>query len=150
MDETGANLGVFGLSRALKMAYDKDLDLIEISPDADPPIGKIMSYDKFRYQQKKEEKKQKKTHQVRELKRVRITPRAAKHDLELKLKKVDEFLGKGHRVEVNLFLRGREKGNKDWGRQKLMEFIAMVETPHQIAVSPKYAGRGFVVQLAKK
>ena len=117
--DAGENLGVMSLSQALKAAQERGLDLIEIAPMAKPPVAKIIGFDKFRYQQEKEEKKKRTTQKAKELKQVRITPRAAKNDLEVKVKKVEEFLAEGHKVEIGLFLRGREKGNKDWGLQKL-------------------------------
>lgn len=150
IDEKGENLGLFQIEKALELAKEKELDLIEIAPSAKPPVARIISFDKFRYQKEKEVKKQKKSQQSKELKQVRISPRAAKHDLELKLKQVETFLDRGHRVEINLFLKGREKGNKDWGRKKLKEFLETIETPHHMTMEPKYAGRGFVVQIAKK
>jgi len=150
LDETGENLDVMPTSNALALAKEKGLDLIEIAAQAKPPVARIISFDKFRYQKEKEEKKQHKSQNTSELKHVRITPRAADHDLELKLKKINEFLEKGHRVEVNLFLKGREKAHKDWGRKKMQEFMAKIEIPYITTMQPKYAGRGFVTQIAKK
>mgnify|MGYP001559016617 CR=1 FL=1 len=132
------------------MAKEKGLDLIEIVPTAKPPVAKIISFDKFRYQQGKEEKKQKQIQKAKELKGVRISPRAAKHDLEVKVNRVEKFLAEGHKVEINLFLRGREKGNKAWGLQKLNEFMRMIKIPHIVTMAPRPGGRGFVAQIANK
>lgn len=132
------------------MAKEKNLDLIEIAPTAKPPVAQIISFDKFRYQKEKELKKQhlaqKKT---AELKQIRISPRAGQHDLETKAKLIEKFLEAGHKVEINLWLRGREKYNKDWGLLKLREFLKIIKTPHKITLEPRFAGRGFIVQITK-
>ncbi|MEI6479735.1 MAG: translation initiation factor IF-3 [bacterium] len=148
--DAGENLGVMSLSQALKAALERGLDLIEIAPMAKPPVAKIIGFDKFRYQQEKEEKKRRTMQKAKELKQVRITPRAAQNDLMVKVKRVEEFLAGGHKVEIGLFLKGREKGNKDWGLQKLKEFLKMITTPHLVTLPPKQGGRGFITQIAKK
>ncbi len=150
VDALGKNLGVMKLEEALKIAVESNLDLIEIAPVAKPPVAKIISFDKFRYQKEKEDKKQRHGQQIKELKHVRITPRAAKNDLSIKARQTDKFLEGGHRVEINLFLRGREKGNKEWGFMKLKEFLEMIKTPHEVTVSPKSGGRGLITQISKK
>jgi translation initiation factor IF-3 len=126
------------------------LDLIEIAPTAKPPVARIMSFDKFRYQKEKEEKKQKHGQKTKELKHVRISPRAALNDLLIKARQAEKFLTLGYRVEINLFLRGREKGNKTWSLQKLREFLDLIKIPHEVTLPPKAGGRGFVTQIAKK
>lgn len=148
--EDGSNLGVMTRDQALKEAKTRNLDLIEIAPQANPPVAKIIGFDKFRYQQDKEEKKKRLTQKTKELKQVRITPRAGKNDLLIKVKKVEEFLADGHKVEINLFLKGREKGNKDWGLKKLQEFLGLITAPHQVTLEPKPGGRGFITQITKK
>jgi translation initiation factor IF-3 len=150
IDADGTNLGVLTFSEALKRASDAGLDLIEVTASVNPPVARIFSYDKFRYQKEKEEKKQRKAERLRELKHVRITPRAAKNDLEVKARKAAEFLGAGHKVELMLYLRGREKWKKEWGLEKLNTFLTMISTPHIVTMPPKFTGRGFVVQLEKK
>ncbi|MFA6407696.1 MAG: translation initiation factor IF-3 [Candidatus Paceibacterota bacterium] len=146
----GENLGVMTRDQALAAARERGLDLIEIAPTAKPPVAKIIGFDKFRYQQGKEDRKKKVAQKAKELKQVRITPRAGQNDLLIKAKKVDEFLAEGHKVEVGLFLRGREKGNKDWGLKKMHEFMKMITAPHQVTMPPKPGGRGFIAQVTKK
>lgn len=151
IDEHGENLGVLKREEALRIAKERGLDLIEIASAATPPVAKIISFDKFRYQKEKEEKKQYAAQKrVKELKQIRITPRAAKNDLEVKARKVDEFLESGHKVEIGVFLRGREKANRDWALDKLREFLLMIKAPHTITLPPRPGGRGFVTQVAKK
>ena len=150
IDADGKNLGVLSFADALTRATNQGLDLIEVVATANPPVARILSYDKFRYEKGKEEKRQRKAEKVMELKHVRITPRAAKNDLEVKAKKAVEFLEEGHKVELMIFLRGREKGNKEWGLQKLKDFLPMIATPYSITMEPRFAGRGFVMQIEKK
>lgn len=150
IDADGKNLGILSFADALKRAIDAGLDLIEITATTTPPVARILSYDKFRYEKEKEEKKQRKAEKIMELKHVRITPRAAKNDLEVKARKAAEFLEEGHKVELMIFLRGREKGNKEWGLQKLKEFLPMIAVPHTVTMTPKFAGRGYVMQIEKK
>jgi translation initiation factor IF-3 len=135
------------LADAIRIAREKNLDLIEIAPTAKPPVARVMEFDKFRYQKEKEEKKQRLAQRTKELKHIRITARAGKSDLEVRAKKTDEFLAEGHKVEVGIFLRGREKGNKDWGLQKLAEFLKMVKLPYQVTMEARWGGRGFLTQI---
>jgi translation initiation factor IF-3 len=150
IDEAGANIGVLQTADALQMARDKGMDLIEISPNAKPPVAKIMSFDKYRYQEEKKLKKQRAGQKTQELKGVRISGRAAEHDLQVKAKKVNEFLNEGHIVEIQLTMRGREKANREWARQKLLDFLKMISPEHKVLLEPKYGMRGFNMQVIKK
>ncbi len=151
IDEAGENVGVMSLADALKLAKEKGLDLIEFAAMAKPPVAKIMSYDKYRYQEEKKLKKQRASEKTQELKQVRISGRAAEHDLQIKAKKANEFLKEGNMVEIMLAMRGREKANKDWGRQKLLEFVkTMIDPEHKVIAEAKYGGRGFNMKIVKK
>ncbi len=150
IDAKGENLGVLKREDALALAKERELDLIEIAPAAKPPVAKIISFDKFRYSQEKEEKKQRTAQKAKELKQVRLSPRAAENDLKIKAALADEFLNKGHKVEIHLYLRGREKGNRAWNMERMNQFLAMIQTPHLITMSPRPGGRGLVAQIAKK
>ncbi len=138
------------LSAALKLAIEKGLDLIEIAPMAKPPVAKITSFDKFRYQKEKELKKQKSAQKTSELKQIQITAKSAKNDLEIRIKKIEEFANEGHKIEIVLKLFGREKANKDWARFKLDEFLKMIPFEYKVLSEPKFAGRGMTVQISKK
>jgi translation initiation factor IF-3 len=150
IDEAGGNLGVMPREAALKLAEEKGLDLIEIAPTAKPPVVKVISFDKFRYQKEKELKKQKAGQKMSELKQIRISARAAQNDLEIKAKKVEEFLEDGDKVEINLFLRGREKYNRNWARQKLDEFLKIIPVEYKVIADAKFGGRGLTIQIVKK
>ena len=148
--EDGSNIGVLAREEAIKLAKEKGLDLIEIASTAKPPVAKIMSYDKYRYQEIKKLKKQRAGTKTQELKGVRISARSAEHDLQVKVNLVNKFLEEGHIVEIQLVLRGREKANKDWARQRLLEFIKMIIPEHKVLMEPRYSGRGFNAQVVKK
>lgn len=135
---------------ALTLAGEKGLDLIEIAPTAVPPIAKIESYDKFRYQKEKEFKKQQQAKtQVKELKQVRIGLQSARNDLLIRTHQIEEFLGEGHKVEIFMKLRGREKANKDYAAKKLEEFLALVGENFKITSPIKFGGTGLNVQIDK-
>ena len=151
IDENGQNLGVLQTDAALKMAEAKGFDLIEIAASANPPVARIGSYDKFRYQKEKEFKKeeQAKAKGRDDMKQVRIGVGSARNDLLIRAKQIDEFLKGGYKVEILLKLRGREKANKEWALEKLNEFLELITETFHITSSPKPGGRGFTVQISK-
>jgi translation initiation factor IF-3 len=150
VDEAGVNLGVMPLSEAMEKAKEQGLDLVEITQTAKPPIVKIIAFDKFRYQKEKEFKKQKLSQKSGELKQIRISARAAKNDLEIQAKKAEGFLAKGNKVEVMLWLRGREKYNKEWAKAKMEEFIKMLSPEHKVSGDAQFKGNKLVIQISKK
>lgn len=125
------------------------MDLIEIAPTANPPVAKIMDFDKFRYQQEKEAKKNRLHKTTDELKQIRISVRAADNDMKIATKKIDDFLEKGHKVEIMLVLRGREKYNQPWAREKLDEFLKFITVPYKIISPQKNGGKGIIMQISK-
>lgn len=145
--DNGENAGVMSKDEALRRASDLGLDLILISPKAKPPVAKIMDFDKFRYERSKELKKQQ-SYKAPEIKRVQISPRTAKNDLMVQMRKLEKFISGGHNVEIQLVLRGREKGNKQWAELKLNEFAAMIEMPHKVVSGIKSGGKGLVMQIS--
>jgi len=150
VDETGENLGVMPLEAALKLAMEKGLDLIEIAPMVKPPVARIISFDKFRYQKEKELKKQKATQKTSELKQIQITAKSAKNDLETRVKRINEFLEEENKVEIMLVLKGREKYNREWARYKLNEFLKMITVEYKTTMEPRFIGKGMVMQIMKK
>lgn len=134
----------------MRMAGEAGLDLIEISPNAKPPVARIMSYDKFRYLEEKAEKKEKQAQKSAGVKTVQISARAAEHDLAISAKKLDEFLAEGHQVEVQMRLRGREKGNKAWAEERLRHFLGLIQSEYRLMSQPKFGGRGMMAQVTKK
>ncbi len=149
MDEQGQNLGVLPREKALEIARERGLDLIEIAALAQPPVARIMSFDKFRYLKAKEFKKQRRAEKGPELKQIRISARAAKNDLEIKARKLNEFLDEGHKVEIMMVLRGRHKSMQDWAKQRMKEFLTIIGPNHKVIVEPKPGGKGLIMQVGR-
>jgi translation initiation factor IF-3 len=152
IDAQGKNLGVMNIEDALKLIdAEKGLDLIEIAPQANPPVVRLMNYDKWRYEQEKKQKREAflKKSKSTSIKYIQITPRASQHDLEIKAKQLENFLNKGYIIEIQMQLRGREKLNKEWAMQKLNDFLNLINLKYKILSSPKEGGRGIIVQLEK-
>ena len=149
--EDGKNLGVLSLGEALKLARpDSGIDLIEIAPNAKPPVARLMNYDKYRYQEEKALKKERSAQKAAGSKQIQISAKEAKNDLVRKEQRIAEFLKEGHQVEIQLFLRGREKYNKDWARKKMDEFLKMITSEHKVLSTPRFGGRGMTAQIAPK
>jgi len=119
-------LGILDTSKAIELAKEKELDLVEISNKTQPPICKIIDFGKYQYIQEKKERKQKAKQRKIELKEIRIGFTTSSHDLEIKAKQAEKFLKQGHKVRVELRLRGREKTHGDLAREKLESFLNML------------------------
>lgn len=132
--------------KALALAQEQGLDLILINESAKPPVAKIIDFDKFRYEREKELKRQQRQRQLLS-KQIQIGAKTASHDLQVKLKKTEEFLGKGHKVEIQMVLRGRERANRDWARTKFEEFLNTISVPYRITREIRPGGRGMTVQI---
>lgn len=149
--QDGENLGVLPREEALALVRPEEgIDLIEVVSTVNPPIAKLMSFDKYRYEQEKKEKKERQAQKAGGMKQVQISARAADHDLERQAKKAEGFMNEGHTVEISMRLRGREKGNQAWARQKLDEFLKMITIEYKLLSLPKAGGRGLLCQIAKK
>lgn len=109
-----------------------------------------MSFDKWRYQEEKARKKERLAQKVGGIKHIQITPRAALNDLSIKLKQLEEFLNEDYQVEIDIKLRGREKGNKEWALERLNAFLAMITTEYRVIAPPRFGGRGANMQIIKK
>ncbi len=127
IDEEGKQLGTMPTQEALRLSRERDLDLVEVSPQIQPPIAKIMDYGKYMYQKEKQEKKSKQGQKTQERKAVRVGFKTGPHDMDFKAKKVNEFLKNGHIIKIELTLRGREKALAHIGRQKLDQFLTKLE-----------------------
>ena len=134
----GAQLGIMSSADAQRLAYEKDLDLVKIAPNATPPVCKIMDYGKFRFEQMKKEKEAKKNQRVVEVKEVRMSPNIDTNDFNVKLKNAQKFLKEGNRVKVTVRFRGREMAHTSIGEVLLKQFgescaeIATVEKNHKL------------------
>ncbi len=139
----GENFGVLSLSDALKKADEFDLDLIEISPNANPPVAKITDLGKFLYTEAKKEKESKKKAHSVEVKSVQVKLGTGESDLGLKAKKASEWLSEGNRVQINLFLPGRAKYlDEKFLKERIERLLKLVTVPHKIADAPKKSPKG--------
>jgi len=148
IDSDGKQLGVMKTFDALRLAKDRDLDLVEVAPTAVPPIAKIMDYGKYMYTKTKEEKARPKVKE-QQTKAVRVGFKTGIHDLLFKAKKADEFLAEGHWVKVELTLRGREKAFPERGLAKLEEFLTKITTPITRQREPMRGPYGWVLVIQK-
>ena len=112
IDEDGTQIGVLSKEEALRLAQDRELDLVEISPNANPPVAKIVDWGKYNYQKTKQLQKTKRNSKSLEVKQMRFGLKISDHDLGIKLKKTSQFLEQGHKVKIIIFYRGRELANK--------------------------------------
>lgn len=149
MGAEGENLGVMKKEDALKLAGDQGLDLIEVAPLAKPPVARIMSFDKFRYEESKRIKKQRAMQKTDDMRRVQIGVKTATNDLNIKAKKVNEFLAENGKVEIMLVVRGREKAHKDFALAKLKSFLTVIDPKHKVVAPPKFIMRGIVVHIIR-
>lgn len=124
IDENGVNVGVVKLSDALGRALSAELDLIEVSPLANPPVAKIMDYGQYKYELEKQQRKNKAHQKISELKALRLSFRIKGQDLETRRKQALDFLTNGHQVKIEIILKGREKAHKDLAVDNLKKFIA--------------------------
>ncbi len=146
----GENLGLLSFADALKAAQAAELDLIEISPNAVPPVAKIMDYGKFQYEQKKRESAARAKAKVSETKEVQIKVGTGENDMRLKAKKAAEWLAEGHRVRMELFLKGRYKGMEEaFLKTRLEKFMLLIPYPYRIAEPITRAPKGFAAILEK-
>ena len=146
----GEQLGIFTRDLALNKADEFDLDLVEIVPQANPPVCRIMDFTKYKYEQEKKEKEAKKHQRHSQIKEVRITPRINSHDYEVKLKHIKEFLKKGFKVKIRMFFKGREFYHQDLGRGIMDKLVADVQEAGRIDKEPKMFGRALIIIFAPK
>ncbi len=149
--DDGKQLGTMDIREALRLAKEQDLDLVEVGPNVQPPITKIMDYGKYIYQKERQEKKSGAAkNQRQELKTVRVGFKTGIHDLQFKANQVAEFLKEGNIVKVELTLRGREKGLAHIGRQKLEQFLAVIPQEFTVQDQPKRGPFGWITTIATK
>lgn len=152
VDEEGKNLGVFPIDEAIQMAKDQDVDLIEVSARAVPPIAKLMEYGKFLYIEKKKAKEHKGS-ATTETKSLQVKIGTGEHDLELKAKKATEFLKDGHRIKIDLFLPGRAKYlKKEFLEERLKRLLDLIGEEYKLADGPTKSPKGLsvVIERGKK
>lgn len=148
--DSGEQLGIMSRQEALKRAEDAGVDLVEISPNADPPVAKVIDWGKYQYQKEKEQQKNRRASRQSELKQMRFGLKIGSGDLEIKLRKVRSFLSEGHKVRVQIFYRGREMAHKELGYEMLNRIIGMLEEEAVVEQQPQMAGRTLSVVIRRK
>ncbi|MCM1035135.1 MAG: translation initiation factor IF-3 [Paludibacter sp.] len=142
--------GIYSYTEALRIADEQNLDLVEISPNAVPPVCKIVDYQKFLYQQKKREKEQKAKSAKIVIKEIRFGPQTDEHDYNFKLKHAQEFLKEGNKVKAYVFFRGRSILFKEQGELLLARFANDLEEYGKVEQLPKLEGKRMIVNIAPK
>ncbi|MCU9814985.1 translation initiation factor IF-3 [Paraclostridium benzoelyticum] len=150
LSETGEQLGIMSSRDAQLMANEKNLDLVKISPNANPPVCKLMDYGKYKYEQSRKEKESKKKQKVVIVKEVRLRPGIEENDLNTKANQAMKFLKKGDKVKVELRFRGRELGHKDLGKKVMLKFIDLVKEFGEPTKAPAFEGNNMVVMIDPK
>lgn len=148
IDPEGKQLGVIPLVEALRAAADADLDLVEVSPKAEPPVCRIMDYGKFKYQQSKKAHDAKKKQAVIHLKEVKLRSKTEEHDLQFKIKHIERFLKEGNKTKITIIFRGREIAHADLGRQMMGRVVELTKEWGKIEQPAKFEGRNYVMILA--
>ena len=141
IDENGEPLGVMTTIEALEIANDRDYDLVEIAPDADPPVCKLMDYGKFKYEKRRKEKEAKKKQHVIHVKEVRFRPMIEEHDFQTKIKKAKKFLEARNKLKITVMFRGREMTHLEYGDMLMDKIKAELEEISVISSNPSREGR---------
>lgn len=147
---SGEQLGILSRQDALKLAENAGLDLVEISPTADPPVAKIIDWGKFQYQKMKEQQKNRRSSKQSELKQMRFGLKIGSGDLEIKLRKIRSFLVEGHKVRIQVFYRGREMAHRELGYDLINRIMNLLSDDAVMEQQPQMAGRNLSVVIRSK
>ncbi|MFA6322719.1 MAG: translation initiation factor IF-3 [Candidatus Buchananbacteria bacterium] len=126
IDENGENIGVIDTIQALEMAQERGLDLVEVSPLANPPVAKIVDYSKLKYEEEKERRKEKAKQKKVEVKGIRLSLRISEHDIDVRVNQAQKFIEEGDKVKIDMQLRGREMQRKDLAKEIMNKFVASI------------------------
>jgi translation initiation factor IF-3 len=150
IDERGNQLGIMSRDDALRAAEDVELDLVEISPSSEPPVAKIIDWGKYQYQKMKEQQRNKKGTKASEIKQMRLGLKISQNDLEIKLRKMREFLSRGDKVKILVIFRGREMTHQEVGRELMDKILALMKDTVVVEQSPQMAGRNLSIVVRSK
>ena len=150
IDDEGENLGVMYTQEAIERAYEIGLDLVEVSPTADPPVCKFLDIGKYKYEAQKKANIARKTQKTQELKEIKMRPNIDDHDYDTKMKKVHDFIGEGDKVKITLRFRGRELSHQQLGMQLLQRVAENVGEIAKVEAYPRMEGRQMLMVLAPK
>jgi translation initiation factor IF-3 len=140
LDSDGSMLGVMKLSEALALAQERQIDLVEISPNAAPPVCKLLDYDKYRYQQEKTAQEARKKIKKVSIKNIRLSVRIGQHDVEFKTKQANEFLAEGNKVKIDVVMRGREQAHPQLAFEMIEKVKTLITVDHVIETRPSKMG----------
>lgn len=146
----GNQLGIMSRAEALRVAEEAGVDLIEISPNATPPVAKVVDWGKYQYQKMKEQQKNRKQNKTAELKQMRLGLKIGSNDLDIKLRKIREFLEDGHKVKIVLFFRGREIAHQELGFEMMNKIMSQLENESIIEQKPQMNGRNLSIVIRSK
>lgn len=150
IDPDGNQVGVIPLRQALEKAMEFGLDLVEISPNAEPPVCKIMDYGRYKYEQTKKQHEAKKKQSSFQVKEIKVRPKTGDHDLQTKIGHIKKFLGKQDKVKVTVVFRGREISLSEMAKEQLRYIVAETESIATVEQPPKFEGKTMVMILAPK
>ena len=150
IDETGQNVGVVATIDARQKAQDAGLDLVEVSPDAAPPVCKILDYGKFKFQEQKKAAEARKNQKIVELKEIKMRPGIDDHDYDVKMRSIQRFFEEGDKVKITLRFRGREMAHTELGMDVLKRVKADTETIAKVEYDARFEGRQMIMILAPK
>ncbi len=150
IDPDGNQVGIMPVPQALAAAQEFGLDLVEVSPNAKPPVCKIMDYGRYKYEQTKKQHEAKKKQATFQLKEIKVRPKTGEHDLQTKLGHIKKFLDRKDKVKVTVMFRGREIALAERGRELLAQIAAEVESLASVEQEPKFEGRTIIMILAPK
>ncbi|OQY52950.1 MAG: translation initiation factor IF-3 [Desulfobacteraceae bacterium 4572_89] len=146
----GEQIGVMPTEEALKIAGDENLDLVEVSPDANPPVCKIMDHGKYKYELTKKKQEAKRKQKTSQIKEIKVRPKTDDHDLETKVRHIEKFLGKNDKVKITLVFRGREFMLRDRANAVLEKIIGLTQDFAVVEQNPKFEGRVMTMLLGPK
>jgi translation initiation factor IF-3 len=144
----GEQLGVLPIAQALQLAQENELDLVEVAPNASPPVCRLLDFGKFRYEQQKKDKESRKGQKSQELREVRMRPRTEEHDIEVKVRLIRKFLVEGQKVKISVFFRGREITHPELGAQLLRRVAEFFAEEAKLEKAPAMEGRSMTMILA--
>jgi translation initiation factor IF-3 len=150
VDQNGEQRGIMSRQEALKLAEEAGVDLVEISPNADPPVAKVVDWGKYQYQKMKEQQKSRKNSKQSELKQMRFGLKIGGGDLEIKLRKIRSFLEAGHKVRIQIFYRGREMAHKELGYELIDKIVNLLDDDAILEQKPQMAGRNLSIVVRSK
>ncbi len=146
----GEQIGIMAIEEALREARSLDLDLVEVSPGANPPVCKIMDYGKYKYELTKKKQETKRKQKSTQIKEIKVRPKTDDHDLETKVRHIEKFISKNDKVKITLVFRGREVVLREQASQVLEKIVSMTEEFAQVEQLPKFEGRVITMLLGPK